>query len=68
MNTRIAAGEYRTIEGYRVTRSWKDGGTRGDEWHLFDPSDNYCQTYGTKREAVAAATRIQAIADRFEVK
>jgi len=65
--TKIRAGLYRDVEGCHevehVFGSWKGDSTREwDEWRLFEVTDGergeWCNTYFTKREAVAAMARL----------
>jgi hypothetical protein len=58
---RIADGVYLASNGYTVQRleDW-DGAGIGTGWHLIDPEGEWCQTYATKRDALAAAGRAAA--------
>lgn len=54
---RIASGLYETPDGWQIMRA-TDLGYRncrvGEDWHLIDADGEYCDTYATKADALAA--------------
>lgn len=59
--TKIAKGHYQVTAAGRIftvasVEFWTEGAEVGG-WHLYE-GDNYCQTFWTKAEAVAAAHKI----------
>lgn len=61
--TKLTAGTYRTSAGYTVQKvTDPDNQGVGAGWHLLDPTGEWCNTYTTNRDAVAASVRIERLA------